>query len=242
MAYFDTTQYAASSSSVSPMLSVALGYLLLSEPADFLKLVGLVRNVAVVVLVIDPLGFFGDEGHAKAAAHEDPTAPIPVSGSENKLVLGFFWCSVACLGTVFMRVIQRSIANVPSSVTSFWCFALNTILWFPPGSSPPKLRVPILWPPTPQDAQSLDFVPPVVWMCAILSGCMGAVMIAGQAVALSHIDVGTYSNLVSPLNLVFSFLVDLVSQDTVPKLRVLIGVTLAVAGIVGESALAKQNK
>merc|ERR1712232_853976 len=140
------------------------------------------------------------------------------------------WGVVACSGTVFMRIGQRSLAHAPSTVTSFWCFAINTVLWLPPGSIPPAVRVPFLWPKTPADAIGFPEVPVIIWVCAVISGFAGGLMIQGQAVTLRYIDVGTYSTLVSPLALVFGFLMDLASEKKAQPIQVILGILLAILG------------
>jgi MFS family permease len=231
MAHFDTTQFAAENVSMTPILSVLLGFFLLSERSSVTKIAAMLRNIVVVILVIDPFGFFKEYGSAGGHA-----------SSDKGFMSGFAWCLLACLGTVFMRIVQRSLTHVPSTVTSFWCFAINTVLWFPPGSIPPEIRLSFLWPQTAEDRIGLQQVPPFVWVCTLFSGMMGALIVAGQAVTLRYIDVGTYSNLCAPLSLVCSFLVDALSQSSPQSPRVVFGVSLAVIGIAAEGfvgALAK---
>eukprot|EP00747_Dinoflagellata_sp_TGD_P021708 gnl/TRDRNA2_/TRDRNA2_128653_c1_seq1.p1 gnl/TRDRNA2_/TRDRNA2_128653_c1~~gnl/TRDRNA2_/TRDRNA2_128653_c1_seq1.p1 ORF type:complete len:217 (-),score=20.40 gnl/TRDRNA2_/TRDRNA2_128653_c1_seq1:48-698(-) len=216
---------------MTPILSVILGFFILNERPDATKAIGMLRNIAVVILVIDPFGFF-----------KEPAASGSASGGSLKLMIGFIWGLVACFGSVFMRIVQRSLTHVPSTVTSFWCFAINTVLWFPPGSIPPEIRVPFLWPSTSQDAIGLSEVPRAVWICTMASGVMGALIIAGQAVTLSYIDVGTYSNLMAPLSLVFSFVMDAVSQNNSQTPQAVMGVLLAVAGIAIEGYMSRQKQ
>jgi len=62
-------------------------------------------------------------------------------------------------------------------------------------------------------------------------------MIQGQAITLRYIDVGTYSTLVSPLALVFSFFMDLTSGKTSKPIHVVIGILLATFGAVADGYL-----
>lgn len=227
MSYFDSTQYSATSVSMTPLLSVILGFACLGEQPSLTKLVGMARNVLVVILVIDPFGFFKQSQSGGASAAND-------SSSGSNVLAGFAWGVVACLGTSFMRIVQRSLTHVPPTITTFWCFAINTVLWFPPGSMPPEVRVPFLWPATPQDASGFGAVPASVWICTLFSGVMGALMIAGQAIVLRYIDVGTFSNVISPLGLALSFVVDFFSPGSHTPLRVALGVLLAAGGIAAE--------
>jgi hypothetical protein len=227
LSYFDSTDYAATSISMTSVLSILLGAVWLSETISITKIVSIVRNVVVVILVIDPLGFFSSV--ADSSSESNPAG--------SNLIAGFAWGCVACLGTVFMRIVQRQLVHVPSQVTSFWCFAINTVLWFPPGSIPPEIRLPVLWPTTPADSIGFDKVPVIVWVCAAVSGLTGALLIAGQAIVLRYIDVGTYSTLVAPLSLVFGFLIDLFSSGEAKPMRVICGVLIAVIGVAFDAVL-----
>eukprot|EP00928_Gymnodinium_smaydae_P037525 TRINITY_DN2602_c0_g1_i1.p1 TRINITY_DN2602_c0_g1~~TRINITY_DN2602_c0_g1_i1.p1 ORF type:complete len:379 (-),score=44.11 TRINITY_DN2602_c0_g1_i1:309-1445(-) len=233
MSYLNATEFSATSVSMTPVLSVALGFLLLSEKTSAIKLIGMIRNLVVVIAVIDPFGFFrSSKSSANTSDAADPYA----------MALGFTWGLVACCGTVLMRIIQRSLVGVSSSMTSFWCFAVNTLLWFPPGSVPPEIRLPFLWPKTPDDVVHLAAIPASVWGCAIASGCLGGIVIAVQAVTLRYIDVGTYSTLVAPMCLIFSFIVDCLMQQSLQPPRVMCGILLAVVGIVIEAVMLDQKK
>lgn len=235
--FLNTDQYSAVAVSMTPIFSIVLGALFLREKPSFMKLVGMIRNVVVVILVLDPLGFFASE----KTASDQPSQPQDASSGSN-LMVGFSWAMVACLGTVFMRIVQRRLTHVPGEVTSFWCFAINTVLWFPPGSIPPEIRISFLWPETPQDAVGFAQVPIFVWACTAVSGLLGALMISGQAFTLRYIDVGTFSNLIQPLNLVFSLVVVTATQKTLPQARVMGGVLLAILGIAIETFVDQRSK
>lgn len=235
MQYFTPTQYSATSISMTPILSVPLGLLFLSESVSITKLIGMLRNVMVVILVIDPFGFFSEPG----SSGSQPASPGTPNASSTSLISGFVWGLVACLGSVFMRIVQRRLTHVPSIVTSFWCFAINAVLWFPPGSIPPEIRVPFLWPTTPQDHLGLGAVPASIWLATMFSGCLGALMISGQAITLKYIDVGTFSTLIAPLNLVFSFAITAFTTSTPQPPRAMYGVLLAILGIVAETCVNK---
>lgn len=233
LAFFDSTQYAACATSIGPILAVLLGSLFLSEQAGLIKLIGLVRNVIVVVLVLDPLGTFAD-GKAHVQPYQDSSTPAPTLKDNHALVLGLTWATVACSGTAFMRMIQRSLKHVPSPVSSFWMYALNTLGW-----CGVQMGASILQSPMEQVNTPLTLVPAFVWRSAVLAGFFGAFIIAVQAVALRYIDIGTFSNLVSPLFLVLSFFSDLVHKGTLPQAHVLGGVCIAVLGISLDGCLTK---
>jgi hypothetical protein len=186
MAYLSVVQFSAANITMSSVFSIVLGSCLLGETATLAKVIGVLRNMLVVMLVMDPFGFFSESGSDSTRA----------AGSSTSKLAGYLWVGVAVLGTIFMRVVQRTMGEVPSSVSSFWCCAINTVLWLPPGSIPPRIRVPFLWPATPEDHISFYDVSAFVWACTFVSGAMGAFFIAGQAMTLRFIDVGTYSTLI----------------------------------------------
>merc|ERR1711957_1099952 len=105
-----------------------------------------------------------------------------------------------------MRIVQRSNETVPGVVLMFWGYTLNTLLWLPPGSIPPKLRIPFLWPSLPQDGHDLFQTPAEVWGIMFLSGFFGAGIMLAQGQALKHLDIATYSMICTPLALVLSVL------------------------------------
>merc|ERR1719291_1040473 len=120
--------------------------------------------------------------------------------------MGFVWTLVAACGTGIMRIVQRSNAEVSGTVLMLWGYILNTLLWLPPGSIPPKLRVPGLWPAVPQDSHDVFAIPATSWAIMATSGCLGAAVMASQGHALKHLDVATYSIMVTPLSLVLNVL------------------------------------
>jgi len=64
---------------------------------------------------------------------------------------GLFFLLVQCTGAATGVVIQRRLRAQPTEVLIFWGFAWNIIYWLPPGITPPGLRIPVLWPPSPED-------------------------------------------------------------------------------------------
>merc|ERR1712029_243788 len=102
-----------------------LASLFLREEMNMGKLLGLLRNVVVVVLVIDPLGFFALQG---TAMNSDAAESAGGSGHSSNL-LGLLWGVLSCLGAVFMRILQRNLSGkVSPAVMATYCFVIVTTL------------------------------------------------------------------------------------------------------------------
>jgi hypothetical protein len=179
--YLPVVDVTAISVGISPIVSTVVGCFLLGESFSAYKAFVLVRNVAVVVIIL---------GYPKAA-------------DESSMLQGFFWGVVMCIGTAVMRTSQRKIPTTPAVTTTFYGYAMNALMWLPPGGL--RMRIPMLWPAEiPQDDIPEDTEPLPVWICMALGGILGALLIALQGIVLVYLDVGTYSMWVSPLYLMLT--------------------------------------
>jgi hypothetical protein len=200
----------------SPIASTALGAFMLGETFTSYKAFVLLRNVAVVVII---LGF-------------------PKGADSATILQGYLWGAVMCIGMAFMRTVQRKIATTPAVTTTFYGLAFNTITWFPPGGM--QWRIPFLWPAEPQDGNPEDDLPFPVWLCMALGGVFAGLLVALQGVVLVLLDVGTYSMWVSPVFLVLST----IWQGFVTPLpsRVFAGIAFQIVGSVLDFVVERRAK
>jgi hypothetical protein len=152
--------------------------------------------------------------------------------------MGFMWILVAQSGSAVMRVVQRSDDSTPGPVLMFWGYCLNTLLWLPPGSIPPKVRLPFLWPAVPQDKYDVWSIPLASFGVMALSGVLGALLMVCQGQALKHLAVGTYSTLVTPLGLVFTMLYSAMKSSL--GWLVWLGVSLQVVALMADMYVEKR--
>jgi hypothetical protein len=142
-----------------------------------------------------------------------------------------------CIGTAVMRTSQRKIPTTPAVTTTFYGYAMNALMWLPPGGL--RMRIPLLWPAEiPQDDIPEDTEPLPVWLCMVLGGILGALLVALQGVVLQYLDVGTYSMWVSPLYLMLTT----VWQGLYSPLpeRVFAGIALQAAGSILDFVMEQQ--
>jgi len=205
---------------LSPVISTVVSLTCLGEGLSKYKMFVLVRNAGLTLMIVNPFG-------------TDAT-------DFSKLIAGVAWVSVAALGTGTMRVVQRSNDAVPGTVLTFWGFAINSMLWFPPGCVPPELRVEVLWPPVPQDQHDINNTPVITWIIMCFSGILGAALMVVQGWALQHLDVGTYSMTVTPLGLVFSTLYGALQKPLAHV--VILGVVLQVLALLLDMYLEKRSQ
>jgi drug/metabolite transporter (DMT)-like permease len=210
-------EFSAISTAFTPIVCAVLGYVALGETMSRYKMCGLLRNVVLGLMIVDPF-----------------SAEISV----RRVTTGFIWILVAASGTGVMRLVQRSNDKVPGVVLMFWGYTLNTLLWLPPGSIPPKLRIPILWPSLPQDSTDLFLLPKETWAVMFASGFLGAGIMLAQGQALKHLDVATFSMIVTPLALVLSVLHSAVDHPL--ELVVWIGIALQVCAVAVDMYLEKR--
>lgn len=204
-------QFSAINTAFTPIVCALMSFVVLGEKMSGYQMCGLLRNVVLGLMIVNP---FGGE--------------IPM----GTLVTGFIWILVAACGTGAMRIVQRSNETVPGVVLMFWGYTLNTLLWFPPGSIPPKLRIPFLWPSLPQDGYDLFQTPAEVWGIMLLSGFLGAGIMLAQGQALKHLDIATYSMICTPLALVLSVLHSALSNSL--DQLVWIGLALQVCAVAAD--------
>jgi len=211
-------QFASMTNAIGPLIAAILGCLFLGEGIGAYKIFALFRNVALALLIVNPF-----DGASSAA----------------QLLVGAWWVCVAGLGTGFTRIVQRSTDSVPGTVLTFWGYVVNTLLWLPPGCTPPKLRIPVLWPHVPQDAHNILKTPMDVWIVMTLSGVFGAAVMVIQGYALKHLDVATYSMLVTPLSLVLTTLYS--AAQEAPDPMTMVGVVLQVLAMLADMYLDKRQ-
>ena len=208
LVFLQVVDLTAISVGVSPIVSTVVGCVLLGEAFSAYKVFVLLRNIAVVVIILG----------------------CPKADDEASILQGIIWGVVMCIGTAFMRTSQRKIPKTPAATTTFYGYALNTLLWLPPGAF--RCRIPFLWPTELQDEISDHAHPWPVWLAVALGGILGALLVALQGVVLVYLDVGTYSMWVSPLYLMLSTVWQgFASGATLPR-RALAGVFLQVVGSV----------
>jgi len=190
--YVTALQYSSLNTAINPVVSALVSFALLGERVGRYKTFALLRNVALAPLIVDP---FQD------------------GASVSNLLIGFFWVCVASCGTANCRIVQRSNDKLPGTVLMFWGYALNALLWFPPGCIPPSLRVPVLWPSVPADVNDQWLTPATTWANMLMSGVFGAACTFFQGKALQHIEVSTFAVICTPFALVLSVLYSALEQS-----------------------------
>jgi drug/metabolite transporter (DMT)-like permease len=109
---------------------------LLGELVDTFKVCVLARNALAIALIIKPPFLFGGD------------ARVPL--------VGVIFVLVQCTGSAVGAVFQRRLCDQPVEPLLFWGFLANVIYWFPPGVSPPRARVPFLWPSTAETTEHIS--------------------------------------------------------------------------------------
>ena len=110
--------------------------------------------------------------------------------------------------------------------------------WLPPGAL--SWRIPFLWPREPQDQYPADSLPLAVWLCMVLGGVFGGLLVALQGIVLVYLDVGTFSMWVAPIFLVLSTAWQGLTSP-LPS-RVFAGIGLQVVGSIVDFAIEQRAK
>jgi len=216
--YISVMQYSVLAAAFGPIIASLMSYWIIGETLDKYKIFVLVRNALFAPLIVNPFAGSGD---------------FSVGG----FLWGLLWLIVAEIGGGAMRVVQRQNDKMSGLTLTFWGYFLNTLLWLPPGSIPPKLRIPFLWPAVVQDKYDIWSIPPLTWGSMILSGVFGGLIMVTQGLALEHLEVGLYSMTFTPLVLVLSILYGALSKDL--GWMVWTGVSLQVLGLATDIYLEK---
>lgn len=206
--FVSALQYSSLNTAFNPVVSALVSFAILDERLSKYKTFALLRNVALAPLIVDP---FKD------------------ASSVGSLLMGFCWVLVAASGTANCRIVQRSNHQLPGIVLMFWGYALNALLWLPPGCIPPQLRVPILWPPVAADKNDLFETPVMTWVFMLMSGVLGASTTFFQGKALKYLEVGTFAVIVTPLTLVLCVVYSALEQPL--GIVVWLGITLQILSI-----------
>eukprot|EP00928_Gymnodinium_smaydae_P021161 TRINITY_DN18239_c0_g1_i1.p1 TRINITY_DN18239_c0_g1~~TRINITY_DN18239_c0_g1_i1.p1 ORF type:complete len:345 (-),score=37.53 TRINITY_DN18239_c0_g1_i1:136-1170(-) len=170
---------------------------MLGEKIDKFKVSVLLRNVVVIVLIAKPPFLFG--------------------GNASVPMLGIVFLIVQCTGASVGAIVQRRLCEQSTETLLFWGFAWNVFYWLPPGLNPPELRVPVLWPVTPQD---LDHVTPSILACTVVSGAFNAFWYVSVGYGLKFMDAASLFFLIVPLSLGLSCITNaVVFGDSMDALR-----------------------
>lgn len=212
--FLTALQWGAINNALGPCVASMMGFLFINEVLSKYRMFALVRNSMLALLIVNPFS-----GGAAAGAG---------------LLTGLGWVLVAAMGTGGMRIVQRCNTSVPGTVLTFWGYVINTLLWFPPGCIPSKLRLPFL-----QDTADPWAVPAQTWIIMAMSGVLGAGVMVAQGFALEHLDIATYSTLMTPLWLVLATLYSAVKKPL--DSLVWAGVALQVAALLFDAYKEKRD-
>ncbi|CAD7958378.1 unnamed protein product [Amoebophrya sp. A25] len=144
------------------------------------------------------------------------------ANATSTIYLGAFWVFVQAIGSAGTTVLQRACCTFDterasdeeirwnpedSAVLVLWGSIYNILYWFPPGAFD-SIRVPVLWPHTPEDRTGGDLfaLPLLLWIAMSMSGAAGQMCTVFVGRVLCYIPATVYCLAVSPMVLLSSVL------------------------------------
>lgn len=205
-------------SSINPIFGAIFSTLVLGERPTSWFLVVLVRNIAVIWLMLTPL--------IKMSQEKDD------SHSQNSIVFGIPWTVLLSLSVGASMTLQRTMKTESPMLITFWGLAINTILWMPPGLWP-TLRVPGLWPPTDNDGKTMHRIA-MAWLPA--AAIVGVSAFVFTTKALHMMELPAFVVVFGPVLIGMNCVHDLLEGNIVSKLT-LVGLTVVILGLVMDVVL-----
>lgn len=205
-------------SSINPLFGAVFSALFLAEKPTCWFGVVLLRNTAVIWLMLLPL--LGPAGNADVQ--------VGVFG-------GILWTVVLAFSVGTSMTLQRMLKVVSPLAINFWALAVNAVLWLPPASST-SVRLPLLWPPTHNDGKTVQGS---AWLWMATAAVVGSLAGVVTSKAMHEMELPAFVLVFGPVLIGMNCIFDVLSHNEMYWLT-LLGLAVLVLGLIGDVALDKQ--